>query len=118
MYLIVLLPNYKRTYDHIDLIRGKSELFIENWSYSYGLKRVFATYQRMRLNRKILGWNTFNQKYGNLPPKKDETNPWDTLCVELIGPYTIPWKGKSAQTVVPHNYPSCFRLVRDGTNPH
>ena len=33
---------------------------------------------------------TKNQKYGKLPPKQAETNPWDTLCVDLIGPYTIP----------------------------
>ena len=37
---------------------------------------------------------TTNQKYGKLPPKQAETNPWDTLCVDLIGRYTIPWKGK------------------------
>ena len=36
-----------------------------------------------------------NQKYVKLPPKQAETNPWDTLCVELIGPYTIPQKVKT-----------------------
>ena len=35
-----------------------------------------------------------NQKYGKLPPKWAKTNPWDTLCVDLIGPYTIARKGK------------------------
>ena len=35
-----------------------------------------------------------NQKYGKLTPKQAETNPWDKLCVDLIGPYTIPQKGK------------------------
>ena len=38
---------------------------------------------------------TTNQEYGKLPPKQAETNPWDTLCVDLIGPYTIPRKGKN-----------------------
>ena len=38
---------------------------------------------------------TPNQKYGKLPPKQAETNPWDTLCVDLIGPYTIPQKVKN-----------------------
>ena len=38
---------------------------------------------------------TTNQKYGKLPPKQAETNPWDTVCVDLIGPYTIPQKGKN-----------------------
>ena len=36
---------------------------------------------------------TTNHKYGKLPPKQAETNPWDTLCVDFIGPYTIPRKG-------------------------
>ena len=29
------------------------------------------------------------QKYCKLPPNQAETNPWDTLCIDLIGPYTI-----------------------------
>ena len=28
-------------------------------------------------------------KYGKLPPKEAEVTPWDTLCIDLIGPYTI-----------------------------
>ena len=44
------------------------------------------TYQRAK---------TTNQKYGKLPPEQAETNPWDTLCVDLIGPYTIPQEGKN-----------------------
>ena len=36
-----------------------------------------------------------NQKYGELPPKQAETNTWDTLCVDLIGLYTVPQKGKT-----------------------
>ena len=38
---------------------------------------------------------TNNQKYGKLPPKRAETNPWYTLCVDLIVPYTIPRKGEN-----------------------
>ena len=38
---------------------------------------------------------TTNQKYVKLPPKHAETNPWDTICVDLIGPYMIPRKGKN-----------------------
>jgi hypothetical protein len=30
-----------------------------------------------------------NQKYGKLPAKQAEVNLWDTLCVDLIGPYEI-----------------------------
>ena len=34
-----------------------------------------------------------NQKFGKLPAKEAETNPWDTLCVDLIGPYKIKQQG-------------------------
>ena len=34
-------------------------------------------------------------KYGLLPPKVAEATPWDKLCVDLIGPYTIRRKGKN-----------------------
>ena len=33
-------------------------------------------------------------KYGHLPPKRAEVDPWDTLCVDMIGPYTIKRPGK------------------------
>ena len=45
--------------------------------------KKFPTYQRAK---------TTNHKYGKLPPRQAETNPWDTLCVDLIDPYTIPQK--------------------------
>ena len=35
-----------------------------------------------------------NKKYGHLPPKEAEAEPWDKLCIDLIGPYTIQRKGK------------------------
>jgi transposase InsO family protein len=30
-----------------------------------------------------------SKKYGHLPPKEAEAIPWDTLCIDLIGPYQI-----------------------------
>ena len=33
------------------------------------------------------------KQYGKLPPKKAETNPWDVLCVGLIGKYQLSPKG-------------------------
>ncbi len=30
-----------------------------------------------------------SQKYGHLPPKLVITTPWKTLCVDLVGPYTL-----------------------------
>ena len=33
------------------------------------------------------------KKYGFLPPKEAEAEPWDKLCIDLIGPYKIRRKG-------------------------
>ncbi len=35
-----------------------------------------------------------HDKFGKLPPKEAEAIPWDKLCVDLIGPYTIKRKQK------------------------
>ena len=40
---LVLIPNYKQTYDQSDQIKKKFELFIENWSYSYDKWTIFDT---------------------------------------------------------------------------
>ena len=32
--------------------------------------------------------------YGWLPPKEAEAMPWDKMCIDLIGPYSIKRKGK------------------------
>jgi hypothetical protein len=34
-------------------------------------------------------------KYGKLPAKHAITNPWEALCVDLIGPYTLKGKDKT-----------------------
>jgi hypothetical protein len=36
-----------------------------------------------------------SKKYGWLPPKEAEATPWDKMCIDLIGPYTIRRKGKT-----------------------
>ena len=38
-----------------------------------------------------------SQKYGKLPPKLVVTNPWECLCVDLIGPYTL--RGKDCTEI-------------------
>jgi len=35
-----------------------------------------------------------HKKYGHLPPKEAEAEPWDKLCIDLIGPYKINRKGR------------------------
>ncbi len=34
------------------------------------------------------------KKYGHMPEKEAEAEPWDKMCVDLIGPYTIKRKGQ------------------------
>ena len=41
-------------------------------------------------------------KYGKLPPKVAETIPWETLCVDLIGPYKIKLKKHKTKEVTLH----------------
>jgi hypothetical protein len=36
-----------------------------------------------------------SRKYGHLPPKTVYTIPWECLCVDLIGPYTLKGKDNS-----------------------
>ena len=38
-------------------------------------------------------------KYGKLPAKEAECIPWQKLCVDLIGPYNIPIKGKKGKKI-------------------
>ena len=36
-----------------------------------------------------------SKKYGHLPEKEAEAQPWDNICIDLIGPYTIRRKGQN-----------------------
>ena len=40
------------------------------------------------------------KKYGHLPEKIAETNPWDVLCIDLIGPYKIERKNKKKPLIL------------------
>jgi hypothetical protein len=40
---------------------------------------------------------TYKQKYGHLPPKIVISTPWEALCVNLVGPYTL--KGKDGSSI-------------------
>ena len=51
------------------------------------------------------------RQYGKLPEKIPELIPWRTVCVDLIGPYTL--KGKDRSLHVSHNDMSGHRLVRN-----
>ena len=52
------------------------------------------------------------KKYGHLEPKEAEVEPWDKLCVDLIGPYTLKRKGKKAINLTSnYNDRLSYRLV-------
>jgi len=50
------------------------------------------------------------KKYGHLPEKEAEDEPWDKLCVDLIGPYTMNRKGKPSLTLW------CVTMIDPATN--
>jgi hypothetical protein len=37
------------------------------------------------------------QKYRHLPPKIVISTPWEALCIDLVGPYTL--KGKDGSSI-------------------
>ena len=34
------------------------------------------------------------RKYGKLPPKEADTDPWKMVCIDLVGPYKVTTKNK------------------------
>ena len=38
-------------------------------------------------------------KYSHLPAKEADFNPWDVLCIDLIGPYTFKQPNNQTQTL-------------------
>jgi predicted outer membrane repeat protein len=50
------------------------------------------------------------QHYGHLPPKEANVRPWETLCIDLIGPYTIGSK-KNGDEVTLH----CLTMIDPAT---
>jgi hypothetical protein len=55
------------------------------------IRRYVKTCQSCQVNKRR------SQKYGHLPPKLVIMTPWEALCVDLIGPYTL--KGKNGSSI-------------------
>jgi len=51
------------------------------------------------------------QQYGLLPAKQADINPWDKLCVDMIGPYTIKNKKTNSTTTL-----QCVTMIDPATN--
>ena len=50
--------------------------------------KVCSTCDRCQQTKKT------SAKYGKLPEKNAEIVPWETLCIDMIGPYQIKRKGR------------------------
>ena len=65
----------------------RTELTIAQHYYWKGMradiKRVCSRCKTCQLTKKII------KKYGDVPPKTADARPWHTLCIDLIGPYTL-----------------------------
>ena len=57
------------------------------------VEKVCSTCPICQLNKRN------KKKYGHLPEKQAEAIPWDVLCVDLIGPYTMKRKRKKDLTL-------------------
>ncbi len=53
------------------------------------IRSLTKSYRSCQINKRQ------SHKYGHLPPKTVITNPWECLCVDLIGPYTLKSKDNS-----------------------
>ena len=57
MYLIVLLPNYKRTYNQIDLIKKQIRALYRELVLFLQSKKIFCYIPENESEQNILGWN-------------------------------------------------------------
>ena len=53
------------------------------------IRKHVKTCERCQLGKRC------KRKYGHLPPKIAVVTPWNQVCVDLIGPYTIKAKDKT-----------------------
>ena len=74
----------------------RMELTIGQHYYWKGMRNTIQKVCRACNTCKVCKAST--KKRGKLPPKQAEVIPWHSLCIDLIGPYTI-GKGKDAITL-------------------
>ena len=54
--------------------------------------------------------NKHSEQYGHVPPKNVITNPWEALCVDMIGPFML--KGKDGTQIEF----SCLTMIDPATS--
>jgi hypothetical protein len=57
--------------------------------YAYTIWSLTKSCRSCQINKRQ------SRRYGHVPPKTVITNPWECVCVELIGPYTLKGKDNS-----------------------
>ncbi len=62
--------------------------------YWKGMRRTIQSYVKSCRSCQVN--KRYSQKYGKVPPKLVITTPWNALCVDLIGPYTLNGKDGSS----------------------
>jgi hypothetical protein len=55
--------------------------------YWKGIRNIIQKYVKNCHKFQVNNWH--KHKYGKLPTKLVIQNPWEALCVDLIGPYTL-----------------------------
>jgi hypothetical protein len=86
---VTLLPGIMHSF----VVQGKHELNKQSNNTS-GLHIYMNWYTVFVPDvQSVKSAKVIHKKYGHLPSKETEAEPWERLCVDLIGPYTIKHKG-------------------------
>ena len=88
----VLQPKILEWYHYL-LVHPGRDRTLKSISQHFYLKGMTKDVERFCKRCPICQTTKINKKkYGLLPPKEAEVEPWHQLCVDLIGPYKIPIK--------------------------
>jgi hypothetical protein len=83
----VQLNGITTTYSTLDTLSRRDDEYcnvLERYAYHHPV--TTKSFKSCQVNERR------SQKYGHLPPKTVFTIPWECLCVDLIGPYTLQGK--------------------------
>ena len=76
---------------------SRLEETMRSMMYWKGMQRTIRSYVKSCRSCQVN--KRHSQKYGHVPPKLVITTPWNALCVDLIGPYTLNGKDSSRVTL-------------------
>ncbi len=73
---------------------SRLEETMQSVMYWKGMRRAIQSYVKSCRSCQVN--KRHSQKYGHVPPKLVITVPWEALCVDLVGPYTLNGKDSSS----------------------